>query len=232
MSDLVKCSSCSRLPQPKEKFLGKGNIILKTCEKCREKSTRNSSTPLAKEVRDRWNEENKEIMRPKRLALAHKWIAKQKAADEVGYNSRIQAVRKKSATTKLRSIKSNAIKRNIEWELDDEEAIILIKSECIYCGYRDNSTNLNGIDRLDSSKNYQKNNCVSCCTHCNIMKGCYDPDTFIERCRKIGQCQQSFPEITKCDIARTLNRKPKEFNETASSSREPSDFSPLGAASA
>ena len=28
----------------------------------------------------------------------------------------------------------------------------------------------NGIDRIDSSKGYTKDNCVSCCTHCNYAK--------------------------------------------------------------
>lgn len=57
----------------------------------------------------------------------------------------------------------------------------LIKKECYYCGTKNSdsaqdtlNTNYifyhNGIDRLDSSKGYVKDNVVCCCKHCNIAK--------------------------------------------------------------
>ena len=54
--------------------------------------------------------------------------------------------------------------------------IELFESKCNYCnriiGY-------NGIDRIDSSKSYDKSNCVSCCKNCNFMKSVKSIDEFI-----------------------------------------------------
>ena len=38
---------------------------------------------------------------------------------------------------------------------------------CVYCGV----TGPNGIDRIDSTKGYEDNNCVPACKHCNYVKG-------------------------------------------------------------
>ena len=39
--------------------------------------------------------------------------------------------------------------------------------KCHYCGVAGTS----GIDRIDCTKGYEKNNCVPCCKHCNYVKG-------------------------------------------------------------
>lgn len=62
---------------------------------------------------------------------------------------------------------SEAKRRNIEWNLDKDYIIELIKSKCHYCGI---SNIINGIDRIDNEKGYIKENCVSCCKNCNRMK--------------------------------------------------------------
>jgi hypothetical protein len=78
---------------------------------------------------------------------------------------------------KLYDYKSSASKRNINWNLTDKEAMEYFKNKCHYCtklvGY-------NGIDRIDSKKNYSKENCVSCCKLCNIMKSNYNLQKFLE----------------------------------------------------
>lgn len=45
----------------------------------------------------------------------------------------------------------------------------------------------NGIDRVDSTKGYTIDNCVSCCSQCNMMKGTLCQSLFIERCREIAR---------------------------------------------
>ena len=47
---------------------------------------------------------------------------------------------------------------------------------CFYCGV----AGPNGIDRRDSSKGYEKDNCVSCCKHCNYVKGNLSTSDFEE----------------------------------------------------
>lgn len=46
--------------------------------------------------------------------------------------------------------------------------------ECIYCG----TPGPNGIDRIDSEKGYEKDNCVPCCKHCNYVKGNLSAENF------------------------------------------------------
>lgn len=71
---------------------------------------------------------------------------------------------------KIKSIyKSGAKVRNIPFNLSLDDVIKLIDSECYYCG----DLNSKGIDRIDNTKGYTKDNCVSCCKFCNIMKNTY-----------------------------------------------------------
>lgn len=73
----------------------------------------------------------------------------------------------------------------------------LALSSCVYCGTKgsriipdrlgsgkkthicsDVKVAINGIDRLDSSKGYTKDNCVSCCSTCNFAKSTMTVDEF------------------------------------------------------
>jgi hypothetical protein len=82
---------------------------------------------------------------------------------------------------KLKSYKEEAKNRNLCWQLTDSQALQLFKENCYYCGiepqeitrkmrnYTPNAF-LNGIDRVDNSKGYQVDNCVSCCKICQQIK--------------------------------------------------------------
>lgn len=63
--------------------------------------------------------------------------------------------------------KKNAKKRNLEFLLTKNQFYNLTAQPCCYCG---DLQGHNGIDRVDSSKGYTVDNCVSCCSRCNIMK--------------------------------------------------------------
>ena len=84
---------------------------------------------------------------------------------------------------KYKYYKISAAKRNIDFLISKEDFKILIKGNCYYCG----TPNSNGVDRLDSSKAYIKENCVSCCSMCNIMKNKFSKDDFINQCKKIAK---------------------------------------------
>lgn len=74
--------------------------------------------------------------------------------------------------------------RNLSFELDEEDFYILIVQHCIYCNssggnvipqkYFTKQSKLSftytGIDRLDPSKGYTKENSAPCCTTCNRAK--------------------------------------------------------------
>jgi hypothetical protein len=77
--------------------------------------------------------------------------------------------------------KASASRRNHVFNLNFSHLIDLTSSLCFYCKAQPSKIMTtkrtsaiylyNGIDRLDNSKGYEKDNCVSCCTHCNTIKG-------------------------------------------------------------
>ena len=81
------------------------------------------------------------------------------------------------------SYKEHARKRGIPWEITREEFFECINKECVYCGEQNISYHsapktspwqddyiYTGIDRIDSSIGYTKENIQPCCKWCNIAK--------------------------------------------------------------
>lgn len=78
------------------------------------------------------------------------------------------------------SYKRGASKRGLNFDLLIEYFISLLTSNCYYCDYppkqnfkKDGSLFgclYNGIDRVDNSKGYTKENSVPCCKFCNFSK--------------------------------------------------------------
>jgi len=85
-------------------------------------------------------------------------------------------------------------------DIDFEHFKCLCKSKCFYCGefnsnvikdirgeqiISDAILKYNGIDRIDSSIGYTKENTVSCCKNCNRAKNDMTYDTFFEWVKKL-----------------------------------------------
>lgn len=76
-----------------------------------------------------------------------------------------------------------------------EEFKELINSPCIYCGiicensFKDRETETvvkhNGVDRINSSLGYAKDNCVPCCGKCNRAKYTGTKEELLEHVRRI-----------------------------------------------
>lgn len=97
--------------------------------------------------------------------------------------------------------KTGAKKRNIDFNLSTDEFYNLVTKNCVYCGQEpterttdlttNHNTNIhysiitNGIDRIDSNKGYEINNCVPCCEKCNKMKLNYSKEDFFNHISKI-----------------------------------------------
>lgn len=87
----------------------------------------------------------------------------------------------------------NLIDKNMTAKQFKNMVIHFIKKPCYYCNTETKNGSLekmiagkyNGIDRIDSKKCYSYDNCVSCCTHCNIMKNSSDIASFIRKCCEI-----------------------------------------------
>lgn len=77
-------------------------------------------------------------------------------------------------------------KRGYSMELQYEDFKEMVLKPCYYCtSQKDNE--VNGIDRVDNSKGYTKENCVSSCQTCNRMKLIYHPSFFITKCKIISK---------------------------------------------
>jgi len=96
--------------------------------------------------------------------------------------------------------KRNAKMRNLRWELDDATVTTLIQGACHYCGEigvtetttrstcssaKRRTMRNNGIDRIDNSIGYTKENAVTCCKHCNIAKSTMTVDDFLSWIGKV-----------------------------------------------
>lgn len=87
----------------------------------------------------------------------------------------------------ISTYKNSCKKRDIEWNLSYEEAYILLTSSCHYCNSkpaknyssRRGTIVINGIDRVNSSIGYIKDNCVSCCKYCNFGKNNLSKEDFM-----------------------------------------------------
>lgn len=99
------------------------------------------------------------------------------------------AARQKYADTNLgvyyNSYKGNAKRRGKYFDLSLEHFESLISEDCFYCGAPPRVYTLgrhkieaNGIDRRDNNIGYTKENCVPCCTGCNVTKGAMTEDMF------------------------------------------------------
>jgi hypothetical protein len=89
------------------------------------------------------------------------------------------------------SYKLSAIRRAYSFELTKDEFRNLTGGTCDYCGKKPSNVKIsarksngeyvyNGIDRVDSSKGYILENCVSCCTECNKLKGTMSREEFLK----------------------------------------------------
>ena len=126
-------------------------------------------------------------------------IEKERERGRQKYADNIEKERQRAATHKrtIASIKRNARRRNLCYDLTDEYSANITDEPCFYCGEETTISRRNGIDRLNNSVGYVIENCVSCCNVCNMMKRCLDPATFVERCRQISMCHGGVGTI--CD---------------------------------
>jgi len=84
--------------------------------------------------------------------------------------------------------KTGAARRGYCWELTKEEFRAMTEASCYYCGTKPSQVNrplrcnggytYNGVDRVDNSQGYTKDNTVACCGRCNLAKGQMSVDEF------------------------------------------------------
>lgn len=93
-------------------------------------------------------------------------------------------------------LKTTARIHNRPLELSRDEFVIIIgNSICSYCSGNLDSSGY-GLDRVDQSKGYTKDNCVPCCGQCNRWKG---------RLEGLG-----FPSLRAIELLREVIERRKE----------------------
>lgn len=110
-----------------------------------------------------------------KIDLALKWNAENPA--------KVRARQKRysrSVKGALKKLKRNALKNKNKVLLSDAEIIALMKQPCHYCGEQDDVM-CNNLDRLEPTiREYSRNNCLPCCSVCNISKHTYGYYEFLQ----------------------------------------------------
>jgi hypothetical protein len=206
MSEQTKnCTNCTRGPQLLSEFEGRNGRPCNTCLKCREKgkkgdqksSRKEYHADLQKERGKEYNAKHREKLKTGPEELEHNLEQKCSWAKTDQAKDRISKWKRLNVHDRIGSSRRQAIAKGIAWSLTDAEAEKMLTSPCVYCGHLDLEVRLNGIDRLNQQGTYTTENTVPCCWTCNFMKGCMDPKTFIEKCKKISECTYEFPNVPR-----------------------------------
>lgn len=83
---------------------------------------------------------------------------------------------------KYKQYQANCVKRNMEFGLSFDEFKSFWNKPCHYCDERIESI---GLDRVDNSIGYKKENVVPCCWDCNRLKGNMEMVSFMDKIKKI-----------------------------------------------
>uniref|UniRef100_A0A6M3JWE5 Putative HNH endonuclease n=1 Tax=viral metagenome TaxID=1070528 RepID=A0A6M3JWE5_9ZZZZ len=91
--------------------------------------------------------------------------------------------------------KFSAKRKQLDFELDKDSFRLLTQQPCFYCGREPSQISgdaeanglfiYNGIDRLDSTKGYIMDNCVTACGDCNLAKRRLTVEQFLDLVRRI-----------------------------------------------
>lgn len=81
----------------------------------------------------------------------------------------------------------SARKRQLSWEIRSGDFYTLIQDPCIYCGLvSEDSSQFNGLDRVDNSVGYAMCNVVTCCKTCNYAKHTMQLSDFLAWITKVS----------------------------------------------
>jgi len=119
------------------------------------------------------NFENKK----KRVKYVQKYVLRNK--------DKVIAYRKNYERTlngKYRQIQNRAKRFNEGIDITLENFKKIVSASCIYCGETEKPR---GIDRIDNTRGYIKENSASCCKTCNFMKKALTKEQFLEHITKI-----------------------------------------------
>lgn len=94
--------------------------------------------------------------------------------------------------------RQNAFARKLDFNVDFDFAVNIMKSNCHYCGVEPSNlfwksyynVSYNGIDRVDNTVGYEKDNLVACCKMCNIAKNNNTEQEFLQWVKRLSEYQR------------------------------------------
>lgn len=178
MSEQIKKCSCCKVEKPITDFYDKkDNKDGKDyyCAYCRKQSRKKYADKNRVRIREEWHK-TKHIYSKKRKEY------RKNHPEEVRKKDKERHAQENNLYI---NAKAKNKKRGVAFNLTLLEFCAIRETKaCFYCtgplpvqGY--------GIDRVDSSKPYEKDNCVPCCTFCNIAKSNHSKDTFLSKIEMI-----------------------------------------------
>lgn len=90
-----------------------------------------------------------------------------------------------SLSRKITNFQKDTPLRGIEITLTYKEIGEIMIQDCDYCGKKSVEGSWNSVDRIDSSKNYTHENVAPCCRQCNVGKGSYSKQEYIDHCERV-----------------------------------------------
>ncbi len=120
--------------------------------------------------------------------------------------------------------KYRANKKEIVFDLTEDEFNEIRNNKCYLCGRKNTNTHTNGIDRIDNNKGYTKDNCKACCRDCNIMKRDLNSIEFVFQCGLIIEYNKDrlkfLSEVWEPSKGITKNDNKTKMIENGTKSRE------------
>lgn len=180
---------------------------IKRAEYNRKYRIKNAS--ILREKRKIWEEKNKESLKEYQRKYQKEWYRKNKekhdlrgkvwGQDPENKKKRVRYVQKyvkknkekvqqygkvysQTIAGKYRSYLSSAQKRKYDFSLTISEFGEIITGNCKYCGEK---TTPMGVDRIDNTIGYTKENSTPCCKKCNYMKNKHSVTDFLSHVAKI-----------------------------------------------
>ena len=96
-----------------------------------------------------------------------------------------QAEKKANLEAAFHALNRRAVERGLTVCITYEQFVDIVNKPCVYCGHYAEES-VRGVDRIDSTRSYVLENCVSCCGVCNIMKLDHSLQYFTEHVLKIA----------------------------------------------
>lgn len=167
-----KCIECCEIKTVVENFSINTNTYRNVCKACINKKK------YYENYRNRKRLEDNASFVANNTLVHRKWVEN---------NKEHFLIYMKKYGTSISGIVSRYNSRKRSENSDDFKNLIaeLIILPCFYCGHKDDEY-YNGVDRINSSVGYTKENSVPCCFVCNNIKNTLDVASFLRKVREIA----------------------------------------------